>query len=110
MSATGQANVNGRLSPVVIVARVAAGLMTLVCLLWNADVALWFGKAFLTEQFLSIILGLSLLVMFLIFRVDGEGRQPAPWIDIGLALLGLATLLLTWSIMSICSIRSATGP
>jgi len=75
-----------------VVARTAAGLACAICVLWNADLPGWFGVAFLKEQFLAVILGLSLCAAFLTTRRSGEETPRAPWYDVGIALAALAVL------------------
>ena len=48
-----------------LAARIAAALATVSCILWNANAPAWFGVAYLTEQYLALILGLSLCALFL---------------------------------------------
>ncbi|MCF8475590.1 MAG: TRAP transporter fused permease subunit [Pseudolabrys sp.] len=74
-------------------ARIAAALATVTCILWNAQAPAWFGVAYLTEQFLALILGLSLCALFLSARVSGQRDDTAPWWDILLACLALAACL-----------------
>ena len=83
----------GRKLPLsVILARTAAALSALICVMWNADMPAWFSLAFLTEQFLALILGLNIAALFLTTRFGGRGTGPAPWWDGGLALIGFVTL------------------
>lgn len=78
-----------------VAARIAAGLSCIICVLWNADVAGWFGTAFLNEQFLAWILGLSIFATFLTTRVGGGQAGETPWLDIMVAATGLIILLYT---------------
>ncbi|MBL6958445.1 MAG: TRAP transporter fused permease subunit [Rhodospirillales bacterium] len=79
----------------VIASRTTAGLATLFCIGWNADVPAWFGLAFLTEQYLATILGLSIASLFLTTRLNGDETDRPPWWDYILAAVGLGTLLYT---------------
>jgi len=45
-------------------ARIAAAPATTSCILWNAQAPAWFGTAYLTEQYLALILGFSLCALF----------------------------------------------
>jgi TRAP transporter 4TM/12TM fusion protein len=76
-----------------LAARVAAALATTFCILWNADVPSWFGVAYLTEQYLALILGLSLCALFLSTRITGTKSDKAPWWDILLAAAALVGCL-----------------
>ena len=75
-------------------ARVAAALATTFCILWNANAPSWFGVAYLTEQYLALILGLSLCALFLSTRVS-RAKLPnnAPWWDVALAVTASAACL-----------------
>jgi TRAP transporter 4TM/12TM fusion protein len=75
-----------------MIARLAAGLACAVCILWNADMPGWFGVAFLKEQFLAIILGLSLCATYLTTRWTGEESERTPWYDLAVALAALVVL------------------
>jgi TRAP transporter 4TM/12TM fusion protein len=86
------ADVQARLSPSEIAARVTATLMTVLCIAWNADVPAWFGVAYMNEQFLGVILGLALTTLYLTTRITGDEDDRAPIWDWAIALLGAGTL------------------
>ena len=69
-----------------MIARLAAGLACASCVLWNADLPGWFGVAFLKEQYLAVILGLSLCATYLTTRWTGEETERTPWYDLAVAL------------------------
>ncbi|MEJ2121229.1 MAG: TRAP transporter fused permease subunit [Alphaproteobacteria bacterium] len=75
-----------------MIARLAAGLACASCVLWNADLPGWFGVAFLKEQYLAVILGLSLCATYLTTRWTGEESERTPWYDLIMALAALVVL------------------
>ncbi len=75
-----------------MIARLAAGIACASCVLWNADLPGWFGVAFLKEQYLAVILGLSLCATYLTTRWTGEETERTPWYDLGVALAALVVL------------------
>ncbi|MBF0279765.1 MAG: TRAP transporter fused permease subunit [SAR324 cluster bacterium] len=79
----------------IILSRSFAALSTLLCVAWNADSAAWFGMAFLNEQYLATILGLSLGTVFLTTRLNGNENNHTTWYDYLIAIVGLSTLLYT---------------
>ena len=74
-------------------ARLAAALATTFCILWNADVPSLFGVAYLTEQYLALILGLTLCALFLSTRISRKKDDSAPWWDILSAAVALGICL-----------------
>lgn len=85
--------VPARTSWALIAARTAAALMTVSCILWNADAPAWFGTAYLTEQYLALILGLSIFGVYMTRRLNGNRDNYPPIWDIALAAAGLAACL-----------------
>ena len=75
-------------------ARGALALATMFCILWNADVPSWIGVAYLTEQYLALILGLSLCALFLSTRVSrAKSPNNVPWWNVALAVTAPAPCL-----------------
>ncbi len=74
----------------VILAGVA---LTTLCLAWACNVPYLFGKAFYREQFLALVLGLSVMLAF--NSVNWRGRPQAGFspLDFLLGLVGLATTM-----------------
>jgi hypothetical protein len=70
-------------------AHVAAALATLFCILWHAGVSSWLGVADKTEQYLALILGLSLCALFLSTRVP-RAKSPDSALSSRPILSGLA--------------------
>ena len=68
----------------------AAFAIPSLCILWNLDVPTRLGVAYLTEQYLALILGLAVAVQFLTPSAKEPGWARA--IDRVLGLLGLGTL------------------
>ena len=58
-----------------LVVSVLAGTLTLVAIVQAASLPSRFGYAYYTEQFLAIVLGLSLAIVFL---VSGRGKESSP--------------------------------
>lgn len=80
-------------------ARITAFLIPVTCVLWNLDAPIRLGMAFLTEQYLGVILGLVLATCY--FGMAAETRNPAIALAalvagfIGLAALGFSVLNFT---------------
>jgi TRAP transporter 4TM/12TM fusion protein len=73
--------------------RLVTGLgvaLTAVCLLWVAQLPYYLGRAFYQEQFLAIVLGLALALVF--NALDRRGKPHATFVpvDMALGLVGLA--------------------
>ncbi len=67
-----------------------AGILTLTAVAQAADLPSRLGYSYYTEQFLAVILGLSLALVFLLRRIrPGAGAHP-PVTDLLLAALGLS--------------------
>jgi len=75
--------------------KVCAFLMPVFCILWNLDLPTRLGFAVLTEQYLALVLGLAVCILFLTVTWKRERGRPVGALDMGLALLGLATLVYT---------------
>ena len=69
-----------------------AGLMPFLSILWGLQVAPEMGIALFKEQYLAIILGLSLGSIFLTKPFARGKRGSLPWYDGALALLSIGTL------------------
>jgi TRAP transporter 4TM/12TM fusion protein len=72
-----------------------AFLITVACILWNLDLPLRLGFAVLTEQYLALVLGLAVCILFLTVSWKRERGRRVGALDICLALLGLGTLVYT---------------
>ena len=69
---------------------ILSALLTLAAIGFAADVPSQLGFSFYTEQFLALVLGISLSVAFLDRRSrDRTSPRPARFIDIVLAAIGL---------------------
>ncbi|NJN40502.1 MAG: TRAP transporter fused permease subunit [Gammaproteobacteria bacterium] len=75
--------------------KACAFLMTVSCILWNLDLPLRLGFAVLPEQYLALVLGLAICILFLTVTWKRERGRPVGVLDFGIALLGLGTLLYT---------------
>ena len=75
--------------------KVCAFLMPLACILWNLDLPTRLGFAVLTEQYLALVLGLAVCILFLTVSWKRERGHRVGALDICLALLGLGTLVYT---------------
>ncbi len=75
--------------------RVCGFLMTLSCILWNLDLPTRLGFAILTEQYLALVLGLAVCIVYLTVTWSRQRGRGVGVLDFGLALLGLGTLLYT---------------
>ena len=68
---------------------ILAALVTLVPLVWVADIPRRLGFIFFTEQMLVVVLGMGLCLAFLRFPARGGVRRELPWYDAVLAFLAL---------------------
>lgn len=75
--------------------KVCAFLMTVSCILWNLDLPTRLGVAILTEQYLALVLGLAICILFLTVSWTRQRGRPPGALDIVLALVGLGTLVYT---------------
>nr|WP_244938031.1 TRAP transporter fused permease subunit [Sinorhizobium sojae] len=83
-----------------------AGTLTLVAVAQAADLASRLGYSYYTEQFLAVILGLSLALVFLLRRArssdEAKGSPPIP--DLILAALGLGlSFYVAWAYPALLS-------
>lgn len=72
---------------------VLATLMCIACILWNIDAPTRLGVAILTEQYLSLQLGLALTIAFLRFGRSGDLKVRVGLIDGAIALICFAVLM-----------------
>lgn len=80
---------SGRLVRVLSIA--LGGVVTLLGLAWAADLYRTVGLQFRTEQFLAVVLGLSIALVFLVRPLRrGTARHRLPWYDAVLALAAFA--------------------
>lgn len=87
-------------SPVVAGLRAAvSATITIATLAWAADLYRRAGLIFLTEQFLAVILGLALFLVFIHYPLRrGDTRATLPWYDALIGAVGLIACLYTaWS-------------
>jgi len=75
--------------------KACAFLMTVACILWNLDLPTRLGVAILNEQYLALVLGLAVCILFLTVSWKRERGRRVGALDICLALLGLGTLVYT---------------
>ncbi len=68
------------------------GTMSVLSILWGLQVNSYLGIPLFKEQFLAVILGLVLCVIFLNVRFDRKQGGPLPWYDIFLAVLSVAIM------------------
>ena len=69
-----------------------AGLMSVLSILWGLQVNAYLGIPLFKEQFLAVMLGLVLGVIFLTIRFSGKKGGAVPWFDAILAVLSFATM------------------
>jgi TRAP transporter 4TM/12TM fusion protein len=93
MTETGNASIVA--SGAALLVKACAFMMTVSCILWNLDLPTRLGVAILTEQYLALILGLAICILFLTVSWTRQRGRPPGLLDIGLALLGLGTLVYT---------------
>lgn len=72
--------------------KTCAFLMTLSCVLWNLDLPTRLGVAVLTEQYLALVLGLSICILYLNLSWRRQRDAGVNILDLGCALVGLGTL------------------
>lgn len=79
------------IGPVGYATTVLGSLIALAGIAWGADLYRQLGFNFLAEQFLAVILGLAMSIVFLVrpFRGAGGIRTTAPWYDWCLVVLSL---------------------
>lgn len=79
------------IGPVGYATTVLGSLIALAGIAWGADLYRQLGFNFLAEQFLAVILGLAMSIVFLVrpFRGAGGVRTTAPWYDWCLVVLSL---------------------
>ena len=75
--------------------KVCAFLITVSCILWNLDLPTRLGVAVLTEQYLALVLGLAICILFLTVSRTRQRGGTVGALDMSLALLGLVTLVYT---------------
>lgn len=77
--------------PVGYATTVLGSVIALAGIAWGADLYRQLGMNFLAEQFLAVILGLAMSIVFLVrpFRGDVGIRTTAPWYDWCLVVLSL---------------------
>ena len=75
--------------------KTCAFLITISCILWNLDLPTRLGFAVLTEQYLALVLGLAVCILYLTVSWTRERVRRVGALDAGLALLGLVTLVYT---------------
>lgn len=71
---------------------ICASLITIVPILWGLQLAPYLNIALYKEQFLAIMLGLSLFLIFITKPMGKTKRISPPWYDIFFSILGIATL------------------
>jgi TRAP transporter 4TM/12TM fusion protein len=76
---------------------VSAFLLAALCVFWALDPQTMFGFAIYREQFLSLVLGLTLSTCYLTVTVRRRAPQRLVWYDAVAAFLGLATAIwMSW--------------
>jgi len=58
----------------------AATVMTALCIIWNLEIPTRLGLAVLTQQYMSVQLGLALLITFLSLAQGSSLLRPLWWI------------------------------
>lgn len=73
------------------VAAALAAAVTLAAMAWSLDVPRMMGVSYYPQQFLAVILALTLPLAFMLYRPDREKRtdQALPWYDVAGAILSL---------------------
>ncbi len=75
----------------------SAFLLAALCVFWALDPQTMFGFAIYREQFLSVVLGLTLSTCYLTTTVRRRTPQRLAWYDAAAAVLGLAVALwMSW--------------
>jgi len=72
-----------------------AFLIPLACILWNLDLPTRLGVSVLTEQYLALVLGLSICIVFLKASQSDQRARFARALEVGFALVGIGTLVYT---------------
>ena len=68
------------------------GIMSVLSILWGVQLNSYLGIPLFKEQFLAVMLGLVLCVIFLRVRFDRKNGGPVPWYDTVLAILSTAIM------------------
>ncbi len=69
---------------------VLAGIITVICIGWSMDLPSHLGRAFYGEQFLSLVLGMALCILYLSVSYRGEPHKNAfPALDIVFAAIAM---------------------
>lgn len=74
------------------IARAAAAIMTIGCLVWNLDVLTLFDLAPIEESFQAFVLGLALTVTFLTVGISRKSQEKLPWYDLILSVFTMGLL------------------
>lgn len=72
--------------------RLGLSLLTVLSILWALQISAYMGIALFKEQFLAVMLGIALCVIFLIYRANGAKGGKVPWYDLFFSALSLLTL------------------
>ncbi|HKJ61600.1 MAG TPA: hypothetical protein VKA94_06340 [Hyphomicrobiales bacterium] len=72
---------------------ILASTMCVACILWNIETPTRLGVAILTEQYLSLQLGLALTICFLRFDWSGARKTLVGWFDAGFAAVCFLVLM-----------------
>lgn len=75
------------------IARAAAAIMTIGCLVWNLDFLTLFDLAPIEESFQAFVLGLALTVTFLTIGISRKSSEKLPWYDLILSVFTIGLLL-----------------
>lgn len=75
------------------IARAAAAIMTIGCLIWNLDVLTLFDLAPIEESFQAFVLGLALTVTYLTVGISRKSQDKLPWYDLILSVFTIGLLL-----------------
>lgn len=74
------------------IARAAAAIMTIGCLVWNLDFLTLFDLAPIEESFQAFVLGLALTVTFLTIGISRKSQEKLPWYDLILSIFTIGLL------------------
>lgn len=74
------------------IARAAAAIMTIGCLIWNLDVPSLLGLAPIEESFQAFVLGLALAVTFLTVGISRKSQEKLPVYDLILSIFTIGLL------------------
>ncbi|MFD0981137.1 TRAP transporter permease [Tropicimonas aquimaris] len=72
---------------------ILAATMVMACILWNLEAHTRLGFALLRQQYMALILGLALTIVFLRFGPDGKEVDKPSLVDLAIAFICLGTLL-----------------